>query len=149
EVKITPLRERKEDIPELVYAFLTEAKVSEPQDAISSEAMNMIAAYPYLAGNVYELKRVVQDALVISGGKPILIKHLRFGSMREPGTRPKIGLALGSGSSRGAAHVGVMKVLEQENIPIDIIAGTSVGAFIGALYVGGQPIANFEKVLPT
>src|SRR5690606_27872886 len=54
-----------------------------------------------------------------------------------------------SGSSRGAAHVGVLKTLEQENIPVDIIAGTSVGAFIGALYAGGQPISAFESVLPT
>ena len=42
--------------------------------------------------------------------------------------RPKIGLALGSGGARGFAHVGVLKVLQQENIPIDMIAGSSMGA---------------------
>lgn len=46
----------------------------------------------------------------------------------------KIGLALGSGGARGLAHVGVLKVLEQEQIPIDCIAGTSMGAIIGAMY---------------
>jgi predicted acylesterase/phospholipase RssA/CRP-like cAMP-binding protein len=149
EITILPLRERKEDIPELVYAFLAAAGADDPQESISQEALHMITAYPYLSGNIYELKRVVQDAYVVSGGQTILRRHLRFGGSREPGTRPRIGLALGSGAARGGAHVGVIKVLEQEGIPIDMIAGTSVGAFIGALYVGGQPVSAFEKVLPT
>jgi predicted acylesterase/phospholipase RssA/CRP-like cAMP-binding protein len=149
ELILIPLRERQEDIPELVYAFLTAAGSGDPQEAISNEAMSMLASYPFLDGNIQELKRVVQEAYIVSGGKMILNRHLRFGSVREPGARPKIGLALGSGAARGAAHVGVIKVLEQEGIPIDIIAGTSVGAFIGALYAGGQPISAFEKVLPT
>ncbi|MBW1973572.1 MAG: patatin-like phospholipase family protein, partial [Deltaproteobacteria bacterium] len=51
--------------------------------------------------------------------------------------RKKIGLALGSGSARGLAHIGVIKVLEQEGIPIDVVAGTSIGALIGALYAAG------------
>jgi len=149
EVKMVPLRERKDDIPELVHAFLAAAGTDDPQDSISHDAMNMLTVYPYLDGNVGELKRIVQDAYVVSGNRMIMKKHLRFGRNREPGTRPKVGLALGSGAARGAAHVGVIKVLEQEGIPIDIIAGTSVGAFIGALYAGGQPVSAFEKVLPT
>lgn len=51
--------------------------------------------------------------------------------------RPKIGLALGSGGLRGFAHIGVLKVLERENIPVDLIAGCSIGAMIGALYASG------------
>jgi NTE family protein len=50
---------------------------------------------------------------------------------------PKIGLALGGGFARGLAHIGVLKVFEQERIPIDFIAGTSVGAVIGASYASG------------
>jgi NTE family protein len=46
----------------------------------------------------------------------------------------KIGLALGGGAARGAAHIGVLNVLEREGIPIDMIAGTSAGAFVGSLY---------------
>lgn len=149
EVRMVPLRERKEDIPELVHAFLSAVSSEDPQDLISNDAMNMLTVYPYLDGNVQELKSVVQEAYVVSGNRMILRRHLRFGKSREPGTRPKVGLALGSGAARGAAHVGVIKLLEQENIPIDIIAGTSVGAFIGALYAGGQPVSAFEKVLPT
>ncbi|MEK7341874.1 MAG: patatin-like phospholipase family protein [Candidatus Binatota bacterium] len=47
---------------------------------------------------------------------------------------PKIGLVLGGGAARGFAHVGVIRVLEQEKIPIDFIIGTSVGSFVGAIY---------------
>ncbi|MBN2884376.1 patatin-like phospholipase family protein [Patescibacteria group bacterium] len=49
-------------------------------------------------------------------------------------TRKKIGLALGSGGVRGLAHIGVLKVLVENNIPIDYIAGSSVGAWVGAHY---------------
>lgn len=148
-VTIVPLRERTEDIPELVHAFLGKAGSPRPADAISQEAMRMIGLYPFLRDNVKGLKRVVQRAYLLSGGKLILGRHIRFDEARKPGSRPKIGVALGSGSVRGAAHVGVLKVLEEAGIPVDIVAGTSVGAFIGALYVGGQPISAFERVLPT
>jgi NTE family protein len=48
--------------------------------------------------------------------------------------RPRIGLALGAGGARGIAHIGVLKVLEREGIPIDLIVGTSIGALVGAAY---------------
>ena len=65
------------------------------------------------------------------------------------GSRPSgvgIGLALGGGFARGIAHVGVLKVLEEENIPIRYIAGTSVGALIGAAYCSGISAAELEAV---
>jgi NTE family protein len=61
--------------------------------------------------------------------------------------RNAIGLALGSGAARGLAHIGVLKVLEQAAIPIACIAGTSIGAFIGALYAAGVPLRQMEKAL--
>ncbi|MBV9670347.1 MAG: patatin-like phospholipase family protein [Acidobacteriales bacterium] len=51
--------------------------------------------------------------------------------------RPRIGVALGGGFARGMAHIGVLKVLEEEGIPIDYVAGTSIGAVIGAAYCSG------------
>ena len=57
-----------------------------------------------------------------------------------------IGLALGGGFARGIAHVGVLKVLEEENIPIRYIAGTSVGALIGAAYCSGLSPHDLEQV---
>ena len=58
----------------------------------------------------------------------------------------KIGLALGGGSARGLAHVGVILALEAYNIPIDIIAGTSIGSVIGGLYASGATIRQLEEV---
>ena len=64
-----------------------------------------------------------------------------------PGQRtPIIGLALGGGFARGIAHVGVLKVLEEENIPVRIVAGTSVGALIGASYCSGLSPTELEDV---
>ena len=59
---------------------------------------------------------------------------------------PSIGVALGGGFARGIAHIGVLKVLEQENIPIRAITGTSVGALIGACYCSGLTLAEMEDV---
>ena len=57
-----------------------------------------------------------------------------------------LGLALGGGFARGIAHVGVLKVLEEEKIPIRYIAGTSVGALIGAAYCSGLSAEELEQV---
>jgi NTE family protein len=51
---------------------------------------------------------------------------------------PRIALVLGGGGSRGIAHVGVLSVLQRENIPIDLIVGTSMGAIVGALFAAGR-----------
>ncbi len=59
---------------------------------------------------------------------------------------PAIGLALGGGFARGIAHIGVLKVLEEEEIPVRIVAGTSVGALIGACYCSGLSTEEIEKV---
>ncbi|NQU66538.1 MAG: patatin-like phospholipase family protein [Candidatus Marinimicrobia bacterium] len=53
-------------------------------------------------------------------------------------TIKKIGLALGSGSARGWAHIGVLEALDDNHIPIDFIAGSSIGAFVGAIYSAGK-----------
>lgn len=58
--------------------------------------------------------------------------------------KQKIGLALGGGAARGFAHIGVIKALEEFEIPIDLISGTSIGSFIGALYSSGN-LKEFEK----
>ncbi len=60
---------------------------------------------------------------------------------------PKIGLVLSGGGARGGAHIGVLKVLEREGIPIDCIAGTSIGALVGGLYALGYPAAELETML--
>jgi NTE family protein len=61
--------------------------------------------------------------------------------------RPKIGLALGSGGARGLAHIGVIKALEENNIPVDFIAGSSIGAMVGGFYAAGLDIKKIEKIV--
>lgn len=60
--------------------------------------------------------------------------------------RPKVGLALGAGGLRGIAHVGVLRVLENACIPIDYIAGCSIGSLIGALYCAGLDTETIYKL---
>ncbi|WP_373501705.1 patatin-like phospholipase family protein [Desulfococcus sp.] len=63
------------------------------------------------------------------------------------GGRPRIGLVLSGGGARGAAHIGVIKVLEEMNVPIDYIAGTSMGAIIGGLYAAGLNVEELTAAL--
>ena len=61
--------------------------------------------------------------------------------------RKKVGLVLGSGSSRGWAHIGAIEALEEAHIPIDFIVGCSVGSYVGALYASGSVASLKEFVL--
>ncbi len=63
----------------------------------------------------------------------------------ESGKRRRVGLALGGGYARGLAHIGVLEVLEREGIPIDMIAGTSIGALIGALYARQKDAGKLKE----
>jgi NTE family protein len=57
-----------------------------------------------------------------------------------PQPKPRIALVLGGGAARGFAHVGVIRALEQERIPIDLVVGTSVGSLIGAIYAADRQL---------
>ena len=61
--------------------------------------------------------------------------------------RPRVGVALGGGSARGLAHVGVLRWLEEHHIPIDVLAGTSMGGLIGGSYATGMPPGEIEEML--
>ena len=63
--------------------------------------------------------------------------------------RPLVGLALGGGMARGCAHIGVLRELEKQGIPIDMIAGTSVGSLIGGAYAAGLSPDQIEKMALT
>lgn len=59
----------------------------------------------------------------------------------------KIGLVLSGGGAKGAAHIGVLKVIEKNKIPIDYIVGTSIGAYVGGLYALGYSVDEIEKIM--
>ncbi len=61
--------------------------------------------------------------------------------------RPRIGLALSGGGAKGSAHVAVLEVLEANHIPVDYIAGTSIGAYVGGLYALGYSASEVKKIM--
>jgi NTE family protein len=73
------------------------------------------------------------------------VRGLRSFAYAGEGARPRVGLALGGGFARGIAHIGVLRVLEEHEIPIDFISGTSVGALIAATYASGTPLDEMER----
>ncbi|HLJ40973.1 MAG TPA: patatin-like phospholipase family protein [Candidatus Acidoferrales bacterium] len=72
------------------------------------------------------------------------VKGLRSFAYNLPLDRPRIGVALGGGFARGIAHIGVLRVLEENNIPVDLLAGTSVGALVGSAYAAGTALSELE-----
>jgi NTE family protein len=69
------------------------------------------------------------------------------GSAASPAGRPRVGLVLAGGGARGGAHIGVLKVLEEMRVPIDCIAGTSMGALVGGGYAAGMPAREIEDFI--
>jgi NTE family protein len=65
--------------------------------------------------------------------------------VRRPSERPCIGVALGGGFARGIAHLGVLRLLEEENIPVDVLTGTSAGALLAISYASGHTIPEIEQ----
>ena len=81
---------------------------------------------------------------------PCILQDARAQSMEteaDTGQRPRIGLVLGGGGARGAAHIGVLKELERLHIPVDAIAGTSMGAIIGGLYATGINADELQQLV--
>src|SRR5712664_3009907 len=68
------------------------------------------------------------------------------GEQGEPKERPRVGLALAGGFARGIAHIGVLRVLREAGIPIDCVAGTSVGALIGASFCAGGSLEEMQNI---
>jgi NTE family protein len=66
-----------------------------------------------------------------------------------PPVRPRVCLVLSGGGARGMAHIGVLKVLEEMKVPIDCVAGTSMGAIVGGLYASGMRAAEIESMMRT
>ncbi len=65
---------------------------------------------------------------------------------QETPAQPKVGLVLSGGGARGAAHVGVLRVLEELHVPLYCIVGTSMGSIVGGLYATGMPLDELEQI---
>ncbi len=77
----------------------------------------------------------------------ILLFSITSSSLLYAQSRPKIGLVLSGGGAKGAAHIGVLKVIEQNKIPIDYVVGTSIGAYVGGLYALGYSVDDIEHIM--
>jgi len=87
-----------------------------------------------LASRVFRLASVI---LVVSAAVPPAFAA----------ARPRIGLVLSGGGALGIAHVGVLEALEEMHVPVDVVAGTSMGAIVGGLYAAGYPPAELEALV--
>lgn len=92
------------------------------------------------------MKRLWIIILCLASLLNVVAEPAAEGSKRQ---RLKVGLVLGGGGAKGAAEVGVLKVIEQTGIPIDYIAGTSIGSIIGGLYACGYRSAQLDSMFCT
>lgn len=74
-----------------------------------------------------------------------LFRAFAYGGSQDDEKRPRVGLALAGGFARGIAHIGVLRVFREAGIPIDVVAGTSVGALIATAYCAGTPLEVMEQ----
>jgi NTE family protein len=75
-----------------------------------------------------------------------LFRSFAYGGTPRGAKRPRVGVALAGGFARGIAHIGVLRVLREAGIPVDVVAGTSVGALIGTGYCAGASLEMMERV---
>ena len=92
------------------------------------------------------IKKIVVAVCVIA---LLNFPHLTGAQDSVPKKRPTVGLVLSGGGARGFAHVGVLKVLEENRIPVDYVGGASIGGLIGALYATGKSPAEIEQFIST
>jgi NTE family protein len=95
----------------------------------------------------YRTRRYLLPRTCVCLAALLLLLAPARGTAADARSRPKIGLALSGGGARGAAHIGVLKVLEKYRIPVDYIAGTSMGALVGGLYASGMPLQDLEDLI--
>ncbi|MGI8786936.1 MAG: patatin-like phospholipase family protein [Pyrinomonadaceae bacterium] len=108
-------------------------------------SQNKTAILTYIIG----LSLLYAPNLIIFSPPTVSAQSVGQTQIAAPKKRLKIGLVLSGGGARGFAHIGVIKVLEENHIPVDYIAGASMGALVGALYATGRTPAEMEQLAET
>jgi len=90
------------------------------------------------------MSRRILSRVIIAFG---VLTLLSSAHAAEPGVRPRIGLVLGGGGARGAAHIGVLEILEKLRVPVDCVAGTSMGALVSGAYAAGLSPSEMREEL--
>src|SRR5215467_3528114 len=91
--------------------------------------------------------RIVAVAVSLALVPNVALPQGAPGPDAPPAARPKIGLALSGGGARGAAHIGVLKVLEELRVPVDCVTGTSMGSVVGGSFAAGTTPAEMEQIV--
>jgi NTE family protein len=86
-------------------------------------------------------------ALACAAARAALAQTPTESAAAESHSGPSIGLVLSGGGARGGAHIGVLKALEELRVPVDYVAGTSIGAVVGGFYVSGMTVADLEQLV--
>src|SRR5580700_7653682 len=74
------------------------------------------------------------------------LRAFAYGGKPRGAGRPRVGLALAGGFARGIAHIGVLRVFREAKVPVDVVAGTSVGGLIGAGYCAGTSLEKMQQI---
>ena len=92
-------------------------------------------------------RSIVVWALVVCGAWTGLVGAAESEDAETPPAQPRVVLVLSGGGARGAAHIGVLKVLEELRVPVDMVVGTSMGSIVGGLYAAGWSPEDIESLL--
>lgn len=136
------------DIPAGEAPFRTVEKAAQRQIEDSIDADRHDAVEPNTGGSVMVTTRqkinASRESTEIGNSNP---QNEGTIPLNEKVHRPTVALALGGGGARGAAHIGVLRVLKAEGIPIDYIVGNSMGSIVGGLYAAGVPLEDIEEIM--
>jgi NTE family protein len=108
----------------------------------------LLAAYPLQAAPVKENAKIRATSLDPDTDEAVFaLMRARCDSIRRAAHRPTVALVLSGGGAKGAAHIGVLRYLEEQKIPIDMVLGTSIGGLVGSLYALGYPAAQLDSIM--
>jgi len=93
------------------------------------------------------IRKLIRMSLLVFLGFSLSQIYPLVGYAQEKPARPKIALVLSGGGAKGFAHIGVLKVLEEEGIPVDLIVGTSIGSLVGGIYSLGYTASELETLV--
>ncbi|MDO5442251.1 MAG: patatin-like phospholipase family protein [Bacteroidia bacterium] len=121
------------------------------EGSINIKALAVLSAFALFSASV--LAQQYPNGLSADSVDPetdkefISIMRQRMDNVRKTEHRPTVALVLSGGGARGSAHVGVLKLLEEMEMPVDMICGTSMGGLVGGLYSMGYPAAKLDSLL--
>ncbi len=130
-----------------IKVIINEAK---PEDKLDNEQRKVILKHSIYA-TLPEIERLDSEREYLEGG-PIIIKapcsdySISIRRISRDLGNVRVGIALGSGAAMGLSQIGIIKVLEKENIPVDCVVGSSIGSLIGAFWASGKNAGELEQI---